>query len=89
MKIKSYFSFSILILGLSMVSFPAMAADMLPWKTYLLSVMFISLVIASFISIRSAKADSLMGKLLLAGLYFWVFTFAQLTMLALIYYFNK
>ena len=65
------------------------ASDTTPWKTYLFIVMGISLVAASTLSLRNKKAESRMAKLLLTGLYFWVFTFAQLTILALIYYFTK
>jgi len=60
-----------------------------PWKTYLFVVMTISLVIASVLSFRKPKIDSLMGKLLLTGLYFWVLTFAQLIILAFVHYFTK
>ncbi|TQV87704.1 hypothetical protein [Aliikangiella coralliicola] len=67
----------------------AHAAEELSWKTYLFSVMGIALIVASFLSFRNPKAESLMAKLLLAGLYFWVLTFAQLTVLALIYYIAK
>jgi hypothetical protein len=65
------------------------ASPMVPWLSYLIIVMSISLVIASVMSIRNPKADSRAGKILLAGLYFWVLTFAQLIILAFIYYFNK
>ena len=65
------------------------AAQQTPWLTYLLVVMAISLIIASVLSKRNEKAEGRMAKLLLAGLYFWVFTFAQLIVLALIYYLNK
>ena len=65
-----------------------LASDgVLPWKTYLFVVMTVSLVIASFMSLRNKKVESRMARLLLTGLYFWVITFAQLTVLALIYYF--
>jgi len=76
-------------LPLLLVSPDLLAATGTPWKTYLFIVMGISLAVASVLSIRNNKAESRMAKLLLTGLYFWVFTFAQLTVLALIYYFNK
>ena len=72
-----------------MLSPTAYASEMVPWLSYLIGVMFISLVIASVMSFRNPKADSRAGKILLAGLYFWVLTFAQLIILAFIYYFNK
>jgi hypothetical protein len=84
MKTKVFFLISFILL-----SPVAYASEMVPWLTYLLGVMFISLVIASVMSIRNPKADSRAGKILLAGLYFWVLTFAQLIILAFIYYFNK
>ena len=84
MKAK-IFTFICLIL----LSPVASAAEIVPWKSYLLGVMAISLVIASVLSFRNPKADSRAGKLLLTGLYFWIFTFAQLIILAFIYYFNK
>ncbi len=67
----------------------ALAAEQLAWKTYLFAVMAIALVFASFLSFRNKKAETMMAKLLLAGLYFWVFTFAQLIVLAFLYYINK
>jgi len=79
----------VLLLSGMALSPAAYAAQMVPWKNYLFGVMFISLVIASILSLRNPKADSRAGKLLLTGLYFWVFTFAQLIILALVYYFNK
>lgn len=71
------------------VSPSAYAANIVPWKSYLFVVMGLSLVIASVLSWRNPKADSRLGKLLLAGLYFWVLTFAQLIVLALIYHFYQ
>lgn len=82
---QKFFTFISLIL----ISTPTFAAAMVPWKTYLFVVMGISLVIGMTLSWRNPKAESTMGKLLLAGLYFWVLTFAQLMVLALIYYFSK
>ena len=80
-----------LLVGFSlvMVSPWALAAGETPWKMYLGVVMTISLIIASWLGFRSEKAESRLAKLLLTGLYFWVFTFAQLTVLAFIYYINK
>ena len=67
----------------------AYAASQTPWKTYLFSVMAISTIAATVLSLRNKKADSRMAKLLLAWLYFWVFTFGQLIILAFLYYINK
>jgi len=67
----------------------AYAAELVPWKTYLFGVMAIALVIASVLSLRNSKADSRLEKLLLTGLYFWILTFAQLIILAFVYYLNK
>lgn len=79
------------IIGLWLLSISpvALAAETTQWKTYLFIVMGISLVAGSILSVRNPKAESRMAKLLLTGLYFWVFTFAQLIILALIYYVNK
>ena len=82
-------AYTLLALGLLLTSPLAMAAVETSWKTYLLIVMGISLVFASILSLRNSKAESRMAKLLLTGLYFWVFTFAQLMILSLIYYLNK
>ncbi len=72
-----------------LISPPVFAAGQTPWKTYLFVVMTISLVVSSVASFRNQKAESTLAKLLLAGLYFWILTFAQLMVLALIYYLNK
>jgi len=88
--IKQKFIFPILMTtSLLLVSPTVFAAEQVYWKSYLFIAMGISLIIASVLSKRNEKAESMMGKLLLTGLYFWVFTFAQLTVLALVYYFNK
>lgn len=86
MKLFIQFSFAVILLCVSPM---ALAASSTPWKTYLFIVMAISLVVASILSLRNKKAESRMAKLLLTGLYFWVFTFAQLTVLSLVYYFTK
>ena len=86
---NKYIAKSAISLWLLSVSSYAMAAETTPWKTYLFIVMGISLIAGSVLSLRNPKAESRMAKLLLTGLYFWVFTFAQLIILALIYYFNK
>jgi len=65
------------------------AAEVLPWKTYLFVVMGISAIAGSILSIRNKKADNHVSKVILAGVYFWVFTFAQLIILALIYHFTS
>jgi uncharacterized membrane protein len=64
-----------------------MAADGLGWKSYLAIIVFISILLASFLSWRQAKDKPLMARLLLAGLYFWVATFAQLIVAAVIYHY--
>jgi len=74
---------------LLLMSTQVQAAEALAWKSYLFAVMGISVVVGGFLSLRNPKAESRLGKLLLAGLYFWVLTFAQLIVLALIYYLNK
>ncbi|MGX5174955.1 hypothetical protein ACUR5C_13115 [Aliikangiella sp. IMCC44653] len=87
--IKPYLQSLIFMLALWGFSPFAAAANELPWKLYLLTVMGISVMCATFLSIRNKRAEGFIPKLLLAGLYFWVFTFAQLMVLSLIYYLNK
>jgi len=65
------------------------ASEKTPWTTYLIIGVTISLVVASIFSIRNKNAEGMMVKLLLGGLYFWVVTFIQLTLLGVIYYFNE
>ncbi|WP_210330432.1 hypothetical protein [Aliikangiella sp. G2MR2-5] len=77
----------IVILG--MVSFPALAAETVAWKSYLLGAMAIAMVAGVFMAFRNPKAESTAAKLLLSGLYFWIITFAELILLALIYYISK
>lgn len=87
-KIMNKQILSLIVIGL--FSTPVFAAvDIVPWKTYLFSVMAIAVIIAVFTSWRNPKTESFMGRFLLAGVYFWVLTFAQLIVLALIYYFVK
>ncbi len=88
-KLKTVFFQISLLLFFILISPVAQAAEMVAWKSYLLGVMGISLLLASILSFYKPKADSLIGKLLLTGLYFWIFTFAQLIILAFIYYINK
>jgi len=75
--------------GLMLLMPDAMAAERLAWKTYLFSAMGIAMVVACIFAFRNPKAESTSAKLLLAGAYFWVVTFAELMVLAVVYYFNK
>ncbi|TQV74871.1 hypothetical protein FLL45_07885 [Aliikangiella marina] len=65
------------------------SSQVTPWKSYLFVVMTLSVIAAWVLSSRNKKAESFMGKFLLGGLYFWIFTFAQLMVLSLLYYLNK
>jgi len=67
----------------------AHAAEMVAWKSYLAVVMGIALVAGTILSLKNKKAESRASKILLAGLYFWVITFAELIILALIYHFTN
>lgn len=78
----------ILIFALFLVSPWAQAAEMVAWKSYLAIVMGIALVAGTVLSLRNKKAESRVSKILLAGLYFWVITFAELIILALVYHFT-
>jgi hypothetical protein len=78
-----------LAFGLLIISPWAQAAELVAWKSYLAAVMGIALVSAIILSIRNEKAESRAAKILLAGLYFWVITFAELIALALVYHFSK
>jgi len=79
----------ILTILLLLISPWAQAAEMIAWKSYLAVVMGIALVAGTILSLRNKKAESRASKILLAGLYFWVITFAQLIILALIYHFTS
>ncbi len=79
----------IITLSLFIVSPWAQAAEMVAWKSYLAVVMGIALVGGTVLSLRNEKAESRLAKILLAGLYFWVITFAELIILALIYHFTQ
>jgi NADH:ubiquinone oxidoreductase subunit 6 (subunit J) len=74
---------------LLLLSPPVYAADMVAWKSYLAAIMLIALVAGTILSLRNKKAESRLAKILLAGLYFWVITFAELIILALIYHFTQ
>lgn len=78
-----------ILLALSLLVFSpwALAAPMVPWKTYLFVVMGIALVAGSILSARNKKAEGRAAKIILAGVYFWLITFAQLIILAVIYHF--
>ena len=67
----------------------AHAADLVPWKSYLAAVMFIALVAATILSIRSKKAEGRVAKIVMAGVYFWIITFAELIVLAFIYHLSE
>ncbi|MET1254572.1 hypothetical protein [Aliikangiella maris] len=75
--------------GLILASPYALAADDTPWISYLLIMMGVALVAGIALTYRNKKVEALVPRLLLIGLYFWVFTFAQVTVLAIIYYFTK
>lgn len=79
----------IIVILMLIVSPVAHAAEMVSWKSYLISVMGIALVGATILSLRNKKAEGRAAKILLAGLYFWVITFSELIILALIYQLNN
>lgn len=87
MKLKS----KIVLVNVLMVISPLVlaATDKTPWTAYLFIGVTISLVVATVLSVRNKSAEGLAVKLLLGGLYFWVVTFIQLTVLGVIYYFNR
>ncbi len=72
-----------------MISPFAQAAELVAWKSYLAVVMGIALIGGTILSLKNEKAESRAAKILLAGLYFWVITFAELIVLALIYQFSR
>lgn len=88
-SMSKFITISLLFLLLMSVSPYAWAAETVAWKTYLLSAMSIAMVIGAFLAFRNPKAESTPAKLLLTGLYFWIITFAELIVLALLYYFTK
>jgi len=65
------------------------ASEKTPWTAYFLIGMTISIVVASILSSRHKNAESAAIKVMLGGLYFWVVTFIQLTVFAVIHYFNR
>ncbi len=86
---KSYF-IPWITLCLLLISQPAYSSsNLVPWKTYLFVVMAIAALVGGFMSWRNPKTESFMGRFLLAGVYFWVLTFAQFIILALIFQLTK
>jgi len=77
----------ILAILLTITTVSVQAATKVPWEWTMVIVGIISAVIATIITRRNEKADTLGLKILLGGLYFWVITFAQTIVLALIYQF--
>ncbi len=75
---------ALLILFLFCLSPYAHAANMVPWKTYLFVVLGIALIAGSILSARNKKAEGRVAKIVMAGVYFWLSTFAELTVLAVI-----
>lgn len=65
------------------------ATGTIPWTGYLIIVVTISLVVAFILSKRNKSEQSLAVKLIFGGMYFWVVTFVQLTLLSLIYYIDN
>ena len=86
---QKFGSISLFFVVLMVISPNVWAADVVPWKTYLFSAMSIAMVIGLILAFKNPKAESTPAKLLLAGLYFWVITFAELIILALLYYVTK
>lgn len=79
----------IIAFTLLLISPLAHAAEVVSWKSYLTVVMIIALIGGTILSLRNKKAESRAAKIILAGLYFWVITFAELIVLALIYQFTQ
>jgi len=77
----------ILAILLTITTVSVQAATKVPWEWTMVIVGVISAVIATIITRRNEKADTIGLKILLGGLYFWVITFAQTIVLALIYQF--
>ncbi len=79
----------ILVIFLLMISPWAQAAELIAWKSYLVSIMVIAAIGGYTLSMRNKKAEGRMAKIILGGLYFWVITFAELIVLATIYHFTN
>ncbi len=79
----------IVTIGLLLISPWAQAADMVSWKSYLFVVMAIAMAAGIYLSARNEKAEGRAAKIILAGVYFWIITFAQLIVLAVIYHFTS
>jgi hypothetical protein len=79
-----------LTMALMLISPLVLAApEKTPWTTYFILGTTVSLVVAYVCTIRQKSAESLAVKILLGGLYFWVATFIQLTVVGAIYYFDN
>ena len=62
------------------------SSDKIQWQWYLIGITVIS-SLCSLVVIKRKKSIETFGiKVLIWGTYFWVFTFAQLTLLAILYY---
>lgn len=79
----------ILIIFLLLVSPWVQAAELIAWKSYLAGVMGIAAIGGYILSMRNKKAEGRAAKIILGGLYFWVITFAELILLAVIYHFTN
>lgn len=55
------------------------------WQYYLLAVTIVSVIVAYVLTARKKNIENTGIRIMLGGVYFWVATFAQLTVLLLIY----
>ncbi len=87
MKTKPTYIHKVTITSLLLLTSPlALAATGdIPWTGWLLIIVTVSLIAAFILSRRNKSEESLPVKLIFGGMYFWVITFIQLTVLSLVY----
>lgn len=61
------------------------SSNKLQWELYLLGITVISAIGAFWLTKRKENLETRLVKILVAGVYFWVITFLQLIVLALLY----
>ncbi|XOV79538.1 MAG: hypothetical protein ACFHVJ_00940 [Aestuariibacter sp.] len=83
---KPVFLFVCFILALSFSPFAAAANEKIQWQLYMVIITVISAVGAYVVANRKKDYEARAVKILAIGVYFWVFTFAQLGLLSLLYY---
>lgn len=58
---------------------------LIPWHLYLLGITVISVIVALVLTRRKKELENFGIKVLVWGVYFWIVTFIQLTVLSVLY----